>query len=366
MRLLGTDISSQAVAAASKGLYSSLEIARGLDDSMRSSYFARRENGWQIRDEVRGMATFRTLSLMDDFSFLGRFDIILCRNVASTLPTRDRTQLFHRLERSLEQEGYLMVGAMESLSGICPQFESKRYLRSVYYQVRTPAAVDRTTEVPYGCSAAASIRPNASACSPRFCRAPECRDRTPRRLAEGLLDLLPVARAQGLNHRLVGEGHVRQVLHTRLRSRLTKANSGDRQSFQHVGQRLVVGALPDETMEVQIGLGSLVILVSLDGQFHEPQAALQFGELRRPDKLGGLQRGLHFQRAAQGHSLANVLGCKAHDGGAHVGNARHQPGILQGLQRLPDRGLAYAVLLGQTRFPQWRTRGKGAPKDRGQ
>ena len=66
-----------------------------------------------------------------------RFDIIFCRNVAIYFGDRDRMSLFSRLERSLDRDGYLIIGAMESLSTVCPQLEPKRHLRSVYYQSRT-------------------------------------------------------------------------------------------------------------------------------------------------------------------------------------------------------------------------------------
>ena len=74
---------------------------------------------------------------MADLSTLGRFDVIFCRNVAIYFTERDRISLFGRIERALEPGGCLVIGAMESLNGICPQFESKRHLRSVFYQVRT-------------------------------------------------------------------------------------------------------------------------------------------------------------------------------------------------------------------------------------
>ncbi len=56
--------------------------------------------------------------------------MIFCRNVAIYFTERDRISLFGRMERALEPDGYLVIGAMESLNGICPQFESKRHLRS--------------------------------------------------------------------------------------------------------------------------------------------------------------------------------------------------------------------------------------------
>jgi chemotaxis protein methyltransferase CheR len=138
IRLLGTDISDQAVARASAGIFGPVEIARGLDDATRTRYFVPHAGGgWRIRDEIRAMASFRRLNLMEDLSSLGKFDIIFCRNVAIYFNDRDRVSLFNRLGQRMEGDGCLVIGSMESLSGICPQFESKRHLRSVYYQIKS-------------------------------------------------------------------------------------------------------------------------------------------------------------------------------------------------------------------------------------
>jgi len=136
IRLVGTDISDQAIARASEGVFSQVEIVRGLNDAARDRSFNSHPRGWKIRDEVRAMVSFRRMNLMEDFASLGRFDVVFCRNVAIYFSEADRTSLFNRIEQCLEPDGYLIIGAMESLSGICPQFESKRHLRSVYYQVR--------------------------------------------------------------------------------------------------------------------------------------------------------------------------------------------------------------------------------------
>ena len=136
VRLVGTDISDQSVARASRGIYNQIEIGRGLSDAVRDRYFRPVAGGWQIRDEIRAMASFRTLNLMNDFSSLGRFDIVFCRNVAIYFNDRDRVSLFNRIGQSLEREGCLIIGAMESLVAVCQQFESRRHLRSVYYTLK--------------------------------------------------------------------------------------------------------------------------------------------------------------------------------------------------------------------------------------
>ena len=136
IRLVGTDISDQAVSQASEGVFSHVEIARGLTDAAREKSFTPHPKGWKIRDEVRAMTSFRKLNLMEDFSSLGKFDIVFCRNVAIYFNDRDRASLFERITSRLEVDGYLVIGSQESLNGIAPQFESKRHLRSVFYQVK--------------------------------------------------------------------------------------------------------------------------------------------------------------------------------------------------------------------------------------
>jgi chemotaxis protein methyltransferase CheR len=140
VRLLGTDISDQAVARASRGIFSPVEMARGLTEQQRAMHFSTVAGGWQIRDEIRAMASFKKLNLMQDFSSLGKFDVIFCRNVAIYFSEPDRASLFRRIERAMDPGAYLLIGGMESLGALCPQFESKRHLRAVYYQVKAAAA----------------------------------------------------------------------------------------------------------------------------------------------------------------------------------------------------------------------------------
>ncbi|MBW2036452.1 MAG: protein-glutamate O-methyltransferase CheR [Deltaproteobacteria bacterium] len=136
IKLLGTDISDSAIAQASYGQYSKFEIERGLPRDKLLKYFNANGNHWKVKDEIRAMATFKKQNLMESFLGLGRFDIIFCRNVAIYFPLEDRKKLFEKIANSLEGDGYLIIGASESLTGICSRFEPKRHLRSVFYQLR--------------------------------------------------------------------------------------------------------------------------------------------------------------------------------------------------------------------------------------
>jgi chemotaxis protein methyltransferase CheR len=136
IKLLGTDISDAAITQASAGKYNKFEIERGLSKDKLQRYFTLVGGNWKIQDQIRAMATFRKINLMLPFTGLGKFDIILCRNVAIYFTLEDRKQLFNKLARSLEPDGYLLIGSTESLTGVCPRFVPKRHLRSIFYQLK--------------------------------------------------------------------------------------------------------------------------------------------------------------------------------------------------------------------------------------
>lgn len=134
IRILGTDISNRVVAQASYGEYNRMDLERGLPQEALRRHFVQHGERWRIRDEIRAMASFRTMNLLEPFSFPFSFDIIFCRNVAIYFADSDRTRLFRNLARYLTKDGFLIVGATESISGLCPELEPKRYLRTVFYQ----------------------------------------------------------------------------------------------------------------------------------------------------------------------------------------------------------------------------------------
>ncbi len=132
--LLGTDISDAAIAQASYGKYNRFEIERGLDKKFLQKYFNLFGDSWKIKDEIRAMVNFRKLNLMQPLSALGKFDIIFCRNVAIYFTLEDRKKLFNKLADCLTDDGYLIIGSTESLTGVCPRFIPKRHLRTIFYQ----------------------------------------------------------------------------------------------------------------------------------------------------------------------------------------------------------------------------------------
>lgn len=139
IKLFGTDISDAAIAQASYGLYNKFEVARGLDPRRVTRYFDKlSEDQYKIKDEVRAMAQFKKMNLMKPFIGLGKFDIILCRNVMIYFTSQNRKKIYENISKVLEPDGYLLIGATESLVNDTDLFASQRYLNSIFYQFNPP------------------------------------------------------------------------------------------------------------------------------------------------------------------------------------------------------------------------------------
>jgi len=136
IQLLGTDISNAAIAQASYGKYNKFEVSRGLNPQKLQRFFNPDGDQWRIRDEIRAMAVFKKINLMEPFLGLGKFDIIFCRNVAIYFTQEERKKLYEKIAGVLEPDGYLMIGSTESLTNDTKLFEPQKYLRAIFYQLR--------------------------------------------------------------------------------------------------------------------------------------------------------------------------------------------------------------------------------------
>ncbi len=134
VQIMGTDISDEALKAASSGKYTKLELSRGLSAERLRRHFSKDGDQWRISDELRSLAIFRKANLMEPLSGLGRFDFIFCRNVAIYFSPENRKILFDRLADSLKMNGVLLIGSTETLMGVTDRFARQDFRGKVYYE----------------------------------------------------------------------------------------------------------------------------------------------------------------------------------------------------------------------------------------
>ncbi len=122
--ILGTDISNEALEKAKSGLYSQFEVQRGLPVQLLVKYFKQHGDLWQLDSAVRAMVQYRNFNLLNSFSIHGRFDIVFCRNVLIYFDQPTKKDILERIAKQMPDDGFLVLGAAETVIGITNMFKS--------------------------------------------------------------------------------------------------------------------------------------------------------------------------------------------------------------------------------------------------
>jgi chemotaxis protein methyltransferase CheR len=155
VEILATDLSQAVLEKSKSGMFSQFEVQRGLPIQMLVKYFTQTGELWQLNADIRAMVQFRQLNLLQDFSHLGAFDIVFCRNVLIYFDQHTKIGIFNRLARLMEPDGFLVLGAAETVVGLSDAFKPHPERRGLY----SPNAVrsGRAGAMAHGLKAVASI-----------------------------------------------------------------------------------------------------------------------------------------------------------------------------------------------------------------
>ena len=117
----------------------SSKCSAGCRSSSLVKFFSQVGEAWQIAPEIRAMVQFRPLNLLNDFSSLGTFDLVFCRNVLIYFDQETKIGVLNRLARQMPSDGYLVLGAAETVVGLTDAFKPMADRRGLYVP-NTPAA----------------------------------------------------------------------------------------------------------------------------------------------------------------------------------------------------------------------------------
>jgi chemotaxis protein methyltransferase CheR len=130
--ILGTDVSEGMVSRAREGSYTQFEVQRGLGIQQMIRWFEEGPGGWRAVEALRKTPRFQVHNLLEPAPHPGKFDLILCRNVLLYLNESTRRRAFERLSSALAPDGWLMLGAGETVIGQAPSLEADRDMRGLY------------------------------------------------------------------------------------------------------------------------------------------------------------------------------------------------------------------------------------------
>lgn len=132
VEIVATDLSQRALARAEAGLYTQFEVQRGLPIQALIKHFDKEDDQWRISRELRRSVRFRRANLCESFAHLGSFDVVLCRNVLMYLDPTTKSDILTRMRRQMPDDGYLLLGAAETVLGLSVDFRPDWVNRGLY------------------------------------------------------------------------------------------------------------------------------------------------------------------------------------------------------------------------------------------
>ena len=141
--ILGTDVSTNVIDRARGGLYTQFEVQRGLGINQTIRWFEESDDGWRAVESLRKNVRFQVHNLLEPAPHPAAFDIVLCRNVLLYLTTDKRRMAFDRLSSALAPDGWLMLGAGETVIGQTERFGSDVNARGLYRRTDGDAVVEK-------------------------------------------------------------------------------------------------------------------------------------------------------------------------------------------------------------------------------
>lgn len=132
IEIVATDLSQEVLEKCKAGVYSQFEVQRGLPIQLLMKYFTQASDVWQLNADVRSMVQFRQLNLLQDFSHLGTFDVIFCRNVLIYFDQPTKGKVLGRLSKAMAPDGHLYLGGAETVLGISDAFKPVAGQRGLY------------------------------------------------------------------------------------------------------------------------------------------------------------------------------------------------------------------------------------------
>src|SRR5262249_41364093 len=103
-------------------------------------YFTQLGDTWQLAPELRAMVQYKQFNLLHNFSQFGPFDVVFCRNVLIYFDQDTKVDVFGRLARVMQPDGFLVLGAAETVVGLTDAFRPLTEQRGLYMPNHAPKA----------------------------------------------------------------------------------------------------------------------------------------------------------------------------------------------------------------------------------
>jgi chemotaxis protein methyltransferase CheR len=136
VKLIATDINQQVLTKAKEGVYTQLEVNRGLPMPYLVKYFEKRGTEWFIKDKVKNIIEFTEMNLIQSWPKLTKVDLVMLRNVLIYFDIPIKRQILSNIRKVMKPESVLFLGAAETTLNVDEEFERKSVGRTSYYNIK--------------------------------------------------------------------------------------------------------------------------------------------------------------------------------------------------------------------------------------
>jgi chemotaxis protein methyltransferase CheR len=130
-----TDISRTMLDRCREGLFSQIEVNRGLPAALLVKWFRQDGNRWRIDDRLRAMIAFKPLNLAEPWPSMPAFDLIFLRNVMIYFDVETKRDILRKMTRVLRPDGSLVLGGSETTLNLSDAFQRVESLKGGYYRL---------------------------------------------------------------------------------------------------------------------------------------------------------------------------------------------------------------------------------------
>jgi chemotaxis protein methyltransferase CheR len=134
IQILATDLARSIVDRAEQGVFSTLEIGRGLPARALASHFERQGTSFRVKAQLRGLIEWRQLNLAGKWPLMSAFDLIFMRNVLIYFGPATTEMILRNACNALQPHGALFLGTTENTLGLNTGLESVTHGKTIYYR----------------------------------------------------------------------------------------------------------------------------------------------------------------------------------------------------------------------------------------
>ncbi len=136
IRIAATDLSESMVRRCREGMFSQLEVNRGLPAQMLMRYFTREGTEWRIDESIRRMIETRVANLVVPSSLpqMGGIDLVMIRNVLIYFDDPTKARILGDIRARMKKDGYLMLGSSEVTTGATAGLVRHQTGKTIYFR----------------------------------------------------------------------------------------------------------------------------------------------------------------------------------------------------------------------------------------